>query len=346
MPTKLQDHVGLDFGNHSVKAVYLSSIHSTPKLEAIGSQPTPVSITSSTEKINKQRLADAVKKLYDEAKIRNDKVVMAIPESIVLTRFTEYVGIKDNELKSVVYHEAKRYFSIPIDQMRITMMKIGFDETRNAQKVIILACPTEIVHIYEDVALMAGLEPLAIETEALAISRSIYSATKSKEMIILDFGAKTTDMAILNDGNLVFSQSINIGSDVLTQSVINKYNFDESQAEEYKRTYGVQKDVLENKIYDTLSPVLDSMIIEIQRAFEFYKSRTLMYVPQICYINGDGALLPGLTDYLKEKLSLEVSMPDIFSSIKIDEEKLTNIKQNRSAYSLATGLSLRLYNEM
>ena len=43
---------------------------------------------------------------------------------------------------------------------------------------------------------------------------------------MLDFGANSTDMSIISEGYLVFSQSIAIGSDSLTQAIVNKFNFD------------------------------------------------------------------------------------------------------------------------
>ena len=96
---------------------------------------------------------------------------------------------------------------------------------------------------------------------------------------MLDFGANSTDMSIMLDGYLVFSQSISIGSDSLTQSVINKFNFEYKQAEEYKRNYGVVENVLEGKIYQVLSPILESIMLEVSRGIEFYKNKTLSPSP-------------------------------------------------------------------
>jgi type IV pilus assembly protein PilM len=340
--SQLPDHVGIDFGNHSVKAVELSDISSAkPKLMNFGSQPTPSGVINSEDDAHQRKLADALKELYDSAHMRNKYVVMALPEFSVFTRFLEFVGIKDEELQSAVYYQAKEYIPIPIDDVQMSFIKVGFDADRNAQKVLLAAAPRKIVDIYLNVANLAGLEPLAIETESIATGRAMFRATGKKEVLMLDFGAQSTDMSIINAGVLVFSQSISIGSDSLTQSIVNQFNFQYNQAEEYKRNYGLDGTQLEGKILTALKPVMDSLVLEIQRGLEFYTSRTLLPMPTECLLNGDGALLPGLSDYIKQKLGLTAAVADPWMNIEIDQRFADIISKSKPSFTVAVGLALK-----
>ena len=92
---KLPDHVGVDFGTHTVKAVELKNILSTPELVNLGMQITPKGVINSEERQDQKKLAEALKKLYDSAKIKNPYVVMALPEFSVFTRFLEFPGVKE-----------------------------------------------------------------------------------------------------------------------------------------------------------------------------------------------------------------------------------------------------------
>lgn len=47
---KLPDHVGIDFGTHSVKAVELKNAGTSPELINLGSQLTPKGVINSEEK--------------------------------------------------------------------------------------------------------------------------------------------------------------------------------------------------------------------------------------------------------------------------------------------------------
>jgi len=320
--SQLPDHVGLDFGSHSVKAVQLEDISSNkPTLVNFGSQITPQGVINSEDASHQQKLTDALKALFDSAKIKEKRVVMALPEFSVF--------------------EAKRLIPLPIEEVQMSYLPIGYDDKRSVYKVLIVAAPRKIIDIYTSVVDKAGLEPVAIETESIAMGRAMYRSTGIKEILMLDFGAQSTDMSIMNNGFLVFAQSISIGSDALTQAIVNKFGFEYNQAEEYKRNYGLAEDVLEGKVAQALKPVMDSILVEIQRGMEFYKSRTLLPVPQECLLNGDGAMLPGLEKYMTAQLNINTKVGDPWTNIKVDAKYANALAKSKPSFSVAVGLALK-----
>jgi type IV pilus assembly protein PilM len=158
---------------------------------------------------------------------------------------------------------------------------------------------------------------------------------------MLDFGANSTDMSILSEGYLVFSQSIAIGSDSLTQSIVNKFNFEYPRAEEFKRNYGVVENVLEGKIYNVLSPIVESVLVEVRRGIEFYKNKTLAAAPMDYLLNGDGALLPGLMEYVAKSLGVNVSIANPWNGVRVDNKFRDIIAKSGPSYSVAIGLALK-----
>ncbi len=340
MSKKIPQHVGLDFGTHTVKAIELSGIDTEKQsLVNVGSQATPHGVVGSIDEKHQIQLADAVKALYDSSGIRNKRVVIALPESSVYTRFVELPGIKEDEIPSVIFYEAKQLLPISIDKVQMSAVKVGFNETQNAFQVLLVAAPKSVVNIYLDVVDRAGLDPIAVETEPVAVGRALYRAVKNEHMVMLDFGAGATDLSIIRNGFLVFSQSIPIGSDVLTQTLINQFNFDYNQAEEYKRNYGVLPDVLEGKVYSALSPVLKSIIVEINKALEFYKTKYLMQLPSKAELCGDGALLPGLADFMTQELGIESEVANPWEGIQIPEKYVNLVDKNHPSYAVAIGLA-------
>lgn len=339
---KLPDHVGIDFGTHSVKAVELTRISSErPVLVNLGSQLTPKGVINSEDKNDQKKLAEVLKKLYSSSGIKNKNVVMALPEFSVFTRFLEFPGVKKEELKDAVYFEAKQYIPMPLNEVQLSYVPIGFNAEKNAPRVLVVAAPRKIIEIYINIALKAGLDLIAIETESVAMGRAMYKSTGKKNIVMLDFGANSTDMSILSEGYLVFSQSIAIGSDSLTQAIINKFNFQYQRAEEFKRNYGVSEGVLEGKIYDVLSPILESIMVEIRRGVEFYKNRTLSISPSDYLLSGDGALLPGLAEYVSKSLSVKTVVANPWSNISVDDKFKDIIAKSGPSYSVAIGLALK-----
>lgn len=339
---KLPEHVGIDFGTHSVKAVELGSIlMGKPRLVNLGSQATPKGVINSEDKMDQKKLADVLKKLYDASGIRNNKVVMALPEFSVFTRFLELPGVKKEELKDTVYYEAKQYIPLPLNEVQLDYIPIGFNTEKNAPRVLVVAAARKVIDIYVNIAIEANLDLIAIETESVAMGRAMYRATGKKDLVMLDFGANNTDMSILSEGNLVFSQSIAIGSDSLTQAIVNKFNFDSSRAEEFKRNYGLVANVLEGKIAKVLAPIMDSIMVEVRRGVEFYKSRTLSIAPVDYILSGDGALLPGLKEYVSKALNVSATLAMPWNNIVIDPKFNDIAMKGAPSYSVAIGLALK-----
>lgn len=338
---KLPDHVGIDFGTHSVKAVELRNIGSNPQLVNLGSQITPTGVINSDTKEDKKKLADVLKKLYDNSGIKNKTVVMALPEFSVFTRFLEFPGVKKEELKDAVFFQAKQYIPMSIDDVQMSFITIGFNQEKNAPRVLLVAAPIKVINIYVDIAQFAGLELAAIETESVAMGRAMFRSTGKKDLVMLDFGANSTDMSIMSDGYLVFSQSIAIGSDSLTQSIVNKFNFEYSRAEEFKRNYGLAPNVLEGKIYSVLSPIMESIMIEVQRGVEFYKNKTMSSAPTQYILNGDGALLPGISEYVAKSLGVTTQVSVPWNNISVDSKFKDIVTKSGPSYSVAIGLALK-----
>ncbi|MFA5622945.1 MAG: type IV pilus assembly protein PilM [Candidatus Dojkabacteria bacterium] len=338
---KLPDHVGIDFGTHSVKAVELKNAGSTPELINLGSQLTPKGVINSEEKQDQKKLADVLKKLYDDSKIRNRNVVMALPEFSVFTRFLEFPGVKKEELREAVFFEAKQYIPMSVNDVHMSFVTIGFNEEKNAPRVLLVAAPKKVIYIYTEIAKLADLDLVAIETESVAMGRAMYKATNKKDLVMLDFGANSTDMSIMSEGYLVFSQSIAIGSDALTQAVVNKFNFEYSRAEEFKRNYGLTPNVLEGKIYSALSPIVESILMEVQRGIEFYKNKTTSASPTEYLLNGDGALLPGLSEFVSKSLGVTAQIANPWVGISVDNKFKDIVARGGPSYSVAIGLALK-----
>lgn len=338
---KLPDHVGIDFGTHTVKAVELKNITTQPQLVNLGSQLTPRGAINSEERQDQKRLAEALKLLYANSRIKNTSVVMALPEFSVFTRFLEFPGVKQEELKESVYYEAKQYLPIPIEEVQMSYVVIGFNEQKSAPRVLLVAAPKKIIEIYMNIANFANLDLIAIETESVAMGRAMFRSLKKKDCVMLDFGANSTDMSIMTNGSLVFSQSISIGSDSLTQSIVNKFNFDYKRAEEFKRAYGLIPDAVEGKIYAALTPIVESIMVEIRRGIEFYKNKTMSGAPTEYLLNGDGALLPGLTEYISKSLGVSAQVANPWFNIVVDNRFKNTVAKSGASYSVAIGLSLK-----
>lgn len=339
----LPDFFGLDFGNYSVKVVHLKSQDKAPRLITYGNALTPFGVIKSENEQHQQQLSDVTKELIKSLRIKTKKCVVALPESSIFTRLVTMPKMKDEELESAVFWEAKQYVPVDLSEVQLDWMDVGEVKTGDLtqKKILIVAAPKTLVQLYVKVVKMAGLEPIALETEAIANVRSISNSTGNANSIILDFGAQTTDLTVMSDGNLLFSQTLSTGSDALTKAIMEDYSFTKDQAEQYKRTYGIDKTQLEGRLADTLKPITNLIVEEVRRAISFYRTRSVGDAPNKVLMVGDGAKLPGLAAYMTKSLGVESIIGNPWNNIDLGDRFAQELAVGAPGYSVVVGLALK-----
>ena len=82
-------------------------------------------------------------------------------------------------------------------------------------------------------------------------------------------------------------------------------------------------------------------MIEVRRGIEFYKNKTMSASPIEYLLNGDGALLPGLTEYVSKSLGVNAQIANPWLNIAVDNKFKNLIAKSGSSYSVAIGLALK-----
>lgn len=312
----LPQHFAIDFGTHSLKLVNLAQKGNSWELKNIGSIQTPPEVLNSYKEEHKNILIDTIKSLVAESKVPYKEVAVALPENAVFSRVLTIPKVTDAEVTDAVYWQLKQFLPYPIEDVQSDFTPLSIDPS-GQRKMLAVAAPKKLVELYVEVLERAGLVPVAIESETLAILRSVKYAQEVKDAVILDFGANTTDMAIMKDGELFFSQSIATGADLLTKALVNEFQLSYAQAEEYKRIYGMRSDAVDGKIRNAMKPVLDMILTEVLRGIEFFKNEVGAVPPTLAILSGEAALLPALSEYLEAILGYDSQLADPWRPIVV-----------------------------
>jgi len=94
----------------------------------------------------------------------------------------------------------------------------------------------------------------------------------------------------------------------LTRGLAQNLDFSVVQAEEYKRTYGLQKGVLEGKLLLAIEPIMGTIIAEIKRAIAFFGERYANERIEAILVSGGSAKLPGIVSYITEAVNIETQL--------------------------------------
>jgi type IV pilus assembly protein PilM len=196
-----------------------------------------------------------------------------------------------------------------------------------------------VVEKYTKVTQLAGLNPVAVETELIALTRAL--APPGKTVLLIDVGAGSTDIAIARDGLLSFSRSIPIAGEAFTRAVSQGLGVTGVQAEEYKRTYGLAAGQLEGKVKGALDPVLKLVVDEVKKAINYYQTEERGEAPNAVIISGGSSGMPQIISMMTNLLGLEVMIANPFGRVRTDAETAKKIAPYSPLYSVAAGLAMR-----
>jgi len=236
--------------------------------------------------------------------------------------------------------ETEQYIPIPIAEAIVQYQIIEKNDSaaKPESLILLVATPKNLVEKYVKAVQMAGLNVVGVETQLLALVRSLAPAEGT--VLLMDFGARTTDIAIAKDGNLSFSRSIPTAGETFTRALVQGLGIEYQQAEEYKKTYGLS-DELEEKVKKTLNPVLAMVTEEIKKAVYYYQSEEKGTAPQSVIVSGGSSRMPEVIASLTNLLGLEVVVGDPFAKIIVDQEVKKSIEAYSPLYSIAVGLAMR-----
>lgn len=323
---------GLDIGASQIKVMQVAKESGKFKLLHFG-------LVNYT-----QNPAEVIKEAIKQSGVKNSaEVNLALKESDVYSRIIETPKLSETELASSINFEAEQYIPTDLSEIDLSYQIISGSEVavadKKTMKVLLIAAPKEKLNNLINLIDEVGLIPMSLETELFSLKR-LFGKPKKIQLIML-FGYKTTDMIILNNGVTQLLYSMPIGGLTMTRVLTAELQLPEDQAEQYKRTYGLLADQLEGKVAKLLTPLVDEMIKEINKAFTFLQQQGF-HLPEQLILAGGGAMLPGLSGYLVQKLNLEVLVGDPFENFIKDEEftKLINAV-NMTQLAVVTGLAIK-----
>lgn len=336
-------HFGIDVGSRSIKVVSceLGSGQVSPKLISAGA----VGLTSPLSLSHEQevtRVAEVIKKLLMDTRIKSKEAVVALPEAQAYTRLIKFPLLTDQEISSAVKWEAEQYIPIPAADAVIQHQIVARREQPGVEPpgvdVLLVAAPKVLVEKYVKLLQAVGVNVLAAETELLSLVRAL--APRDGTSMIIDFGASSTDLAIAKNGQLVFSRSIPTAGEAFTRAVAQGLGVESKQAEEYKRAYGLSASQLEGKIKGAIDPIFRIVGDEIKKAIHFYQTDLHGDSPGVVILSGGTSGLPDIVSELAKQVGVEVVIGDPFQGIAIDPSFSKSLAGYGPLYAIATGLAL------
>ena len=342
--------IGLDVSSSSAKLVELAqSPNGEYVLERLAAEPFEKGwiVDGQIEKFDE--VAAVVRKLVDKSGSKTRQVVLAMPQSAVITkRINLPAGLRDDELELQVESEANQYIPFSLDEVSLDFCVVGPSPTSGGDvEVLIAASRKERVQDRQGLAEAAGLKPVVLDIEShaslLAMSRvvaALPNAGRDALVALFEIGADTTSLKVLKDGEMLYDRDQAFGGSQLTTLISRQYGFSFEEAEQKKRAGDLPEDYEQS----ILVPFVDSLSQEIGRALQYFFTSTPHHKVHYVMLAGGTAGLPGLKDRVTDLTSFASMVVNPFEGMKMGSGvREAKVRREAASYLTACGLAMRRF---
>lgn len=352
--------IGVDIGSSAIKIVQLRRQGSRVMLETYGALalgPYAKMEIGRATNLPVEKVVLALIDILREAKTTTKVAGVAIPFSASLMTIIELPNVGEKQLAQMVPTEARKYIPVPIAEVGLDWSIIPRDQTDHdpgveavdgkvvpKTDILLVAIHNDTLRDYETIVSKAGLDVGFFEIEIFSTIRSVLD-DNTRPVMILDLGAASTKLYIIERGIVRNSHTVNRGSQDITSTIATSLNMPLDQAEIMKRTVGWSADPGQKTLADTIALTLDYIFAEARHVLINYQSKHNKSVEKVILMGG-GATMKGFVELAQKNLETPVALGDPFSKVQAPAFLTEVLRKNGPEFAVALGLALRKLQDL
>lgn len=339
MPSGKGQWVGLDIGAQSIKIITFEKKRNRWLLKNYQRQQTTGSWEEDPVGYEKW-VQETLKKSVNQMGLAGAWVSSSLSGTQVSLRKMSFPPMPLAEVKEAVRFQGKAAFPFPLDNAIVDVALVGKSQEKKEpqQEVLAAAAIRDLVTHRLNLLTGLNLRPLCLSLVPLALKKSylLSAGRPAKESVaLIDIGAHASTIAMVQNEEVVFSREIGLGGGHFTETLMDLSGSGSpgksmayDAAEKIKLDYGIPAHGLEEEqteegiplegIRDGLMPVVDRLIMEIDRSFGYYKTQAENQNIDRILLSGGGSLLKGLPQALERSFNIPIAEYNLWENLEID----------------------------
>lgn len=304
--------IGIDVGTNQVKIVQMKG---NGRIKSFGIGNVPEGLINQGKVEAPEPFAAMIKQVMKANHIKGKNCALCLSNNDVIIREQRLPLMSDKQIRDNIMHSITTVLPLAPSEYSINyrlIETITSEDGRQELRLMVVAVPISLIRSYIKALRKAGLNVQYIDVSANAKEKLYNYVSKNRgisskrNLCLIDFGANKTDIMILKNGRYYLHTTFSSGSNNLNAIIAEIFETDLFTAEEYKK----KLDFFSNSenSYPQILNFFDYLIVDIERAIEFYKNRNSQDELDGIYISGGGSLTQGLRDYLEEQLGIPVHL--------------------------------------
>jgi len=312
----LKKVVGVDIGCSQIKLVQLSQSGEKIRLDKVGIVDNPVpDFRTDSRKISTGVIAQAIKRSLRKSHIKAKDAVSSLNGPSIITQYFKFPPLSAKELKNAIDLEAHRVMLGKFNEVETDFQILPQSEEKGREKnILFVAVPKLMVRRRMEILQQAGLNPIAIDIDCLALANSflrLRNLAAEEHIMVLNLGTRLINLVILGKESLYFIRDISLG--------------------------------LEKPLDLKDKAVLSRVIEEIRRSIHYHEDRGRKNRIARIFLTGADATRLTIGDLLLKDLALPIEKWNPLKDIEFDPGRLGSGFTESKGYvlSIAIGLGLR-----
>src|SRR5689334_1844299 len=340
-----------DFGAGSVKVgEFVANENGTLTLAQFGIRALGQEGTQESKR--EAAVLKAIQELLSQKPYRGKNINVCAPGFHVFSKFVKLPPVDTGKVTQIIQYEAQQNVPFPLEEVVWDYQILG-STPGGELEVLLVAIKADIVEGLFRVTEACGLHLQLADVSPAALCNAFrynYGDLEDCTML-LDIGAKTSNLLFFEKGK-VFSRSINLGANSITQDFANESKLKFDAAEKLKIDEGFVSlggayEEPENPHQAAISKIarqfMTRLHIQVNQTMQFYRGQQGGSAPQRLFLSGGASIMPYTAQFFAEKLNVPVEYFNPLRNVQIDPS--INLEElARSAHSMGEVVGLALRN--
>jgi type IV pilus assembly protein PilM len=309
-------------------------------------------LEGSQETKREALILKTLQEVIAERGIKAKDINVCAPGFHVFSKFVKLPPVDASKVTQIIQYEAQQNVPFPLAEVVWDYQIIGTSPSGELE-VLLVAIKSDIVEGLFRTTEASGLRLQICDVSPAALCNAFrYNYGELEDCtMLLDIGAKTSNLLFFEKGK-VFSRSINLGANSITQDFANEAKLKFDQADKIKIDEGFVSlggayEEPENQHQAAISKIarqfMTRLHIQVNQTMQFYRGQQSGSAPQRLFLSGGASIMPYTAQFFAEKLNVPVEYLNPFRNVQIDPE--VNLEElARVAHSLGEVVGLGLRN--
>ena len=312
--------IGVDVSDTSIKVLQLDEDQG---ISAYGRSMLPKGVVLDGVIMDVEAFSAALNKILAHTKpqsLRQEhtvlRAIIGLPESKIFTyQLTIPPDVLPGNIDRYIEDEVRKVIPLPLSDLYWDYHVLLHGPMRSAT---FMGVRKMHLDTYIEAFSRADAKPLFVSGALYALGHALIAPTTAKPQMVIDIGARTSTIGVFHgDLYACASVSVPIGGTGLTTSLMEHLSLTKGEAEELKHTRGVTANE-DTRVATVLREALEELLQEIQCAKSFHENKLGALIGEVI-LSGGTALMPGLSEYMEERLGVSVRVGDPLLRIKNKE---------------------------